>query len=128
IAGPHLILPVPAHDGAVFICIDTSGSMVATDVAPTRADAANAAAKAFIEASPQGTKIGIIAFSGAAGIVQPLTADRQQAIASLASVPAPNGATAFGDALQLAAQSLPDRGHRVVILITDGVYNAGTDP
>jgi Ca-activated chloride channel homolog len=128
ISGPHLSLPIPVRDGSVFICIDTSGSMSATDVFPTRAQAANAAARAFINESAAGTKIGIISFAGVAGVVTPLRSDRQAVIASLDNVPLPNGATAIGDALKLAAQQLPQTGHRVVILITDGVNNSGTDP
>ncbi|HEY1656539.1 MAG TPA: VWA domain-containing protein [Candidatus Tumulicola sp.] len=128
ISGPHLNLPVPARDGRVFICIDTSGSMASTDVAPTRAAAARAAARAFIAETPPGTKIGIVAFSGGAEIVQPLSADHAQVAQALDDVPLPNGATAIGDALQTAARNLPAQGHRVVILITDGVNNAGVDP
>jgi Ca-activated chloride channel family protein len=128
LARPHLTIPVPARDGNVFICIDTSGSMASTDVVPTRAQAAKAAARAFITESPPGTRIGIISFSGVAGVVAPLNADRQAVAAALDDVPLPNGATAIGDALKLAAQLLPSSGHRVVILITDGVNNAGTDP
>ncbi|MEO9170172.1 MAG: VWA domain-containing protein [Candidatus Baltobacteraceae bacterium] len=128
IAGPQLLLPVPARDGETFICIDTSGSMQSTDVAPTRAEAAKAAARAFMDAAPEGTKIGVIAFSSSAAIVAPLSPDRNAARAALDDIPAPNGATAIGDALQLAAQHFSPRGHRVVILITDGVNNAGVDP
>jgi Ca-activated chloride channel homolog len=128
LGGPHLTLPVPVQDGSVFICIDTSGSMASTDISPTRADAAKAAARTFIAASPAGTKIGIIAFSGEAGVVQPLSADHDAVAQSLDQVPLPNGATAIGDALQAAARALPPRGHRVIILITDGVNNAGADP
>jgi Ca-activated chloride channel family protein len=128
LGGPHLVLPVPARDGSVFICIDTSGSMASTDIVPTRADAAKSAARTFITASPAGTKIGIVAFSGAAGIVQPLSADHEAVSQSLDQVPLPNGATAIGDALQLAARNLPPKGNRVIILITDGVNNAGADP
>jgi Ca-activated chloride channel family protein len=127
-SGPHLTLLVPARDGSVFICIDTSGSMASTDVYPTRAQAAKAAATAFIEESPHGTRIGIISFAGAAGVVAPLSADHQTVTAALDDIPLPNGATAIGDALKLAARLLPATGHRVVILITDGVNNTGTDP
>jgi Ca-activated chloride channel family protein len=127
-AGPHLLLPVPVKDGDVFICIDTSGSMASTDVQPTRAQAAKDAARAFIDETPAGTKIGLIAFSGAAAIVAPLSANHAQVVAALEQIPLPNGATAIGDALQLAAQNLPPRGHRVVILVTDGVNNTGVDP
>jgi Ca-activated chloride channel homolog len=127
-AGPHLTLPVPAKDGQVFICIDTSGSMRSTDVDPTREEAAKAAARAFIEQTPPGTKVGIISFSGTASVVAPLSADHEAVTQELDNVPLPDGATAIGDALRLAAQNLPESGHRVVILITDGVNNAGVDP
>lgn len=128
VAHPHVVIPLPVRDGDVFICIDTSGSMASTDVVPTRAQAAKAAARAFIAESPPGLKIGIIAFSGTAGVVAPLSSEHQAVIAALDDVPLPNGATAIGDAFKLAAQLLPSTGHRVVILITDGVNNAGTDP
>jgi Ca-activated chloride channel family protein len=127
-AGPHLDLPLPVKDGAVFMCIDTSGSMASTDVAPTRAQAAQAAANAFIEEAPAGTRIGLIAFSGAASVVSPLTADKEVARAAVGALPPPNGATAIGDAMRLAAANLPPAGHRVIIVVTDGVNNAGVDP
>ncbi|MDQ2680113.1 MAG: VWA domain-containing protein [Candidatus Eremiobacteraeota bacterium] len=128
LARPSVYAMVPAKDGAAIICIDTSGSMAATDVLPTRSQAAKAAAQAFIKQTPTGTKVGIIAFSTSASVIQPLTDDRDQLTASLANVPDPNGATAIGDALALAAGQLPSHGHRVVVLITDGVSNRGVDP
>ncbi len=127
-ARPHLTIPVPVRDGDVFICIDTSGSMASTDVVPTRAQAAKTAARAFITESPPGIRIGVISFSGSAEVVAPRSADHQQVDAALDQVPLPDGATAIGDALKLAAQQLPPAGHRVIILITDGVNNTGTNP
>jgi len=126
--GPRLPLPVAVRDGYVFICLDTSGSMSSTDVTPTRLQAAVAAARSFVEASPPGTRIGIITFSSQAALLAPLTADRTQVSGALDQVPAPNGGTAIGDALALAARNFPPQGHRVAILITDGVNNAGADP
>ncbi len=128
ISGPHLTMLVPVRDGSVFICIDTSGSMSSTDVFPTRAQAAKSAARAFIDESPQGTRIGIISFAGSASVIAPLNSDHQAVIGALDAIPLPNGATAIGDALKLSAQMLPATGHRVVILITDGVNNTGNDP
>lgn len=127
-AGPHLWLPVSASDGSVFICIDTSGSMASTDVAPTRAQAAAAAARAFVQQSPAGVRIGLIAFATGAELIAPLSADKDVTLAAIDQLPAPNGATAIGDALRLAASQFPPAGHRVVVLITDGVNNAGSDP
>ncbi|MGC2130245.1 MAG: VWA domain-containing protein, partial [Candidatus Aquilonibacter sp.] len=112
----------------VFICIDTSGSMASTDVAPTRAAAAQSAARAFIQEAPAGIKIGLITFSGAAELIAPLTSNKETILGAVDQIPAPNGATAIGDALQLAASQFPPTGHRVVVLITDGVNNTGVDP
>jgi Ca-activated chloride channel homolog len=127
-AGPHLTLPVAVTDGNVFICIDTSGSMASTDIFPTRAQAATAAARAFIDEAPVGIKIGIITFSGDAELISPLSSNKETTLAALSQVPGPNGATAIGDALRLAATQFPRTGHRVVVLITDGVNNTGVDP
>jgi Ca-activated chloride channel family protein len=128
LAGPHLRLPVPVADGNVFICIDTSGSMASTDVSPTRAAAATSAARAYIQEGPAGVRIGLITFSGNAELIAPLSANKETTLAALDQIPAPNGATAIGDALQLAAAQFPPTGHRVVVLITDGVNNTGVDP
>jgi len=126
--GPRLDLPVPVRDGSVVLCVDTSGSMASTDIAPTRYAAAQAAARAFIASTPPGTRIGIVAFSGSAGQIAPLETDRDRLVASLADLPPPNDATAIGDALALAMRMLPPKGHRVIVLITDGVNNRGVDP
>jgi Ca-activated chloride channel family protein len=128
VAGPHITARLPAKDAAVMLCIDTSGSMSAADVQPTRAQAAQEAARAFISRLPEGTKIGIVTFSGNAILIQPLTPDRDVALSALDRTPLPGGATAIGDALALAGQQLPRRGHRAVVLMTDGVNNRGVDP
>lgn len=128
LAGPHLSTHVPAKDGTVVLCIDTSGSMTSQDVTPTRAEAARAAARTFINELPAGTKVAVVTFATAAELIQPLTTDHQAASDALARIPEPNGATAIGDALALATQQLPKAGHRAVVLITDGVNNNGVDP
>ncbi len=128
LARPHITLPEPIHDGAVVLCIDTSGSMASTDIVPTRALAARAAAKKFIEAMSSGERVAIVAFSGAASLVQGLTARHAVAIAALDTLPAPNGPTAIGDAMALAGTLLGNHGPRTVVVVTDGVNNTGVDP
>jgi Ca-activated chloride channel family protein len=128
LAGPHLVAPVAVRDGAVALCIDTSGSMSATDVQPTRADAALRAARAFIDSVPDGTRISIVAFSSSAAIIMPASDDKDAVREALDRVPPPNGGTAIGDALDLAAHSLPPVRHRTIVLVTDGVNNQGSDP
>jgi Ca-activated chloride channel family protein len=128
LAGPRVTLPVPVRDGGVALCIDTSGSMSATDVAPTRAEAALAASRRFIEALPAGTHIAILAFASSAAVIFPASDDRTAAAAALADLPPPNGGTAIGDCLLLAARSLPPLRKRAIVLVTDGVNNSGNDP
>ncbi len=126
-AGPRVRAAVPVA-GSVVLCVDTSGSMTATDVEPTRADAAVGALKAFVNAAPANTAVGIVSFATGAQVILPPTRDRDQIQSAVNDIPAPNGATAIGDALLAAEHVLPKSGHRVVVLITDGENNYGTDP
>ena len=128
LSGPHVRAMVPARGGSVVLCVDTSGSMNATDVAPTRAQAALAAMRAFIAKAPPQTAIGIVSFSTQAQVLAQPTRDRDQIESALDEVPPPNGATAIGDALALAQRILPATGSRAVVLVTDGESNAGSDP
>lgn len=128
LAGPRFNARVPTKDGTVVICIDTSGSMRARDVAPSRAQAARDAALAFVDAVPDGTRVGIVSFSSAASVVTPPTADLDVVRDALGQLPPPDGATAIGDALVLAAREMPAQGRRIVVLLTDGINNRGNDP
>jgi Ca-activated chloride channel family protein len=128
LAGPHLVAPVAVRDGAVALCIDTSGSMSAPDVLPTRADAALRAARSFIDSVPDGTRISIVAFASNAIVVMPSSDDKDAVRDALSRIPPPNGGTAIGDALAVAARSLPPVRHRAIVLVTDGVNNQGSDP
>jgi Ca-activated chloride channel family protein len=128
LAGPHFFARVPTPDASVVLCIDTSGSMRARDVEPTRAEAASAAARAFLGAVPAGTRVGIVSFSSSADVVAAPTADLVAVRDALDRIPPPDGGTAIGDALALAAQQLPAHGTRIVVLLTDGVNNLGREP
>jgi Ca-activated chloride channel family protein len=62
VAGPTVSIPVSHAKGTVILAVDVSGSMAATDVAPSRLAAAKQAAEAFIEAQPDSVDIGVVAF------------------------------------------------------------------
>ena len=128
LSGPRFVANVAVRGGAVVLCVDTSGSMRATDVDPTRAAAAAAAVRAFVDGVPDGTRLAIVAFAGGAGVVQPLTDDKDAVREAIGRIPPPNGGTAIGDALAAAARLLPPSGRRAIVLITDGVNNLGIDP
>jgi Ca-activated chloride channel family protein len=76
IARPTAVMSVASHKSTVILVLDVSGSMRATDVKPSRIEAMQASAKAFIAKQPKSTLIGIVAFAGSAFLVQPQTADR----------------------------------------------------
>lgn len=128
LSGPHVRAVVPTFGGSVVLCVDTSGSMSATDVDPTRAQAAVAALRAFVAQAPQQTAIGIVSFATEAQVLTQPTRDRDQVQSAVNAIPSPNGATAIGDALALAQRILPAKGPRAVVLITDGENNGGSDP
>jgi Ca-activated chloride channel family protein len=128
LARPTIAATMAVHDAAVVLCVDTSGSMASTDVAPTRSDAARSAATTFVDGVPSGTRIGVVAFSTDAIPLGPLVDDRAAAEDAVSRIPPPNGGTAIGDALAAAAQLLPPGGRRAIVLVTDGVNNHGRDP
>ena len=50
----------------MVLAFDTSASMAATDLSPTRMEAAKAAARAFVRAAAAAVRIGVVAFGGRA--------------------------------------------------------------
>jgi Ca-activated chloride channel homolog len=107
LARPSMTVPVAREEATVMLTMDTSRSMLATDVAPSRLDAAKAAATTFVDQLPAGFRVGLVAFSTEARLVLPPTTDRaafRQALASLRA----DGGTALGDAIALSLQATAD--------------------
>jgi len=98
LARPTLIVPVPREDATVILTMDVSGSMRATDVSPSRLDAARASALSFIEQLPENVRVGIVAFASEPVTLVSPTTDRTQLKAAIAGLTARDG-TAMGDAL-----------------------------
>ncbi|MFN2490922.1 MAG: VWA domain-containing protein [Actinomycetota bacterium] len=145
-ARPQATVLVPRQRATVVLSIDTSGSMEATDVRPTRLAAAQVAARSFLEQLPEEFQVGLVTFSERAHVLAQPTTDRtavRDAIGSLS----PQGGTAMGDALatalalnhetsgsagSLPPSSTPDRdrtGDRrpldAVLLLSDGFNTTG---
>ena len=132
--------------------MDVSGSMCSTDIAPSRLQAAEAAATQFIESQGSGTQIGIVAFGGFAEVIQAPTTDQQlllDAIRSLttgrrtavgsgilAAIDAiaeidPNVARSWTDGLARPAAGPGAQGAYapdIIVVLTDGASNAGLLP
>ncbi len=82
-ARPTATVTLPSEHETIILAMDVSGSMRATDVQPTRIEAAQAAAKSFIHDAPANTRIGIVAFAGTASVVQPATLSREDLDAAI---------------------------------------------
>ena len=147
IARPSAVITLPTHHETVILAIDVSGSMRASDVQPSRIEAAQAAARAFIAQQPRSTRIGIVAFAGSAALVQAPTSNRHDLRAAIDQLQLQH-ATAVGSGILVSLKALfprrssstsrrnPKASQRrpgsyasgAVILLTDGQTTAGPDP
>jgi Ca-activated chloride channel family protein len=137
LARPQRTVAAERHEATVMLVFDTSGSMLATDVQPSRLAAAQAAGNAFVEAVPDEFRIGVVGFGSAAQQLAEPTTDHARVKTTISSLQVA-GATAMGDALKLAINSarvpIPDGlgGERrlpaAVVLLGDGSSTRGEDP
>jgi Ca-activated chloride channel family protein len=116
VAGPAASVPVSRASGTVILAVDVSGSMTATDVAPSRLAAAKKAALSFISAQPDNVDIGVVAFhQGGLEAALP-TADRATASAAVRRLKAAGG-TSLGDAILASLSAIT---HKTVSIGRDG--------
>jgi Ca-activated chloride channel family protein len=135
LARPTAVISTPHDTSSVMLAIDVSGSMAATDVQPSRLAAAKKAASTFVNALPKDAEVGLVSFSDTAHVNAPLTRDHGVMLGAIESLRA-NGGTAIGDGLGLALDQLMARpadaqGQRppgLIVLLSDGRSNVGTDP
>ena len=83
LARPQAVVSLPRQEGTVILAFDVSASMAATDLAPTRMAAAQAAAKDFVSREPTSVTIGVVAFSDSGVSVQTPTNDQATVIAAI---------------------------------------------
>ena len=84
--------------GTVVLAVDVSNSMLATDVEPSRLEAAAGAARAFVLDQPPSVAIGVVAFGQGALVLQPATTERTDVLGALDRL-APGGGTSAGQAI-----------------------------
>jgi Ca-activated chloride channel family protein len=141
LAGPrladyHVVTETPGID--IMLVQDVSWSMMAVDMAPeerlSRFSIASGVLQDFIERRPN-DRIGLIAFSGKAYLVSPLTLNHDWLVQNLQRLHIGiirDLGTAIGDAVAVAAKRLkavPNGKSHVMILLTDGDNNLGmVDP
>lgn len=126
-AEPHIPLKQAKEGVNVVLVIDISGSMQAKDYLPTRLDAAKRAAEVLIGSLQPKDHAGIVTFESGATTASYLSPFKERVAEKLKNIAPREGKTAIGDGLALGidmAVSIPNK-KKVVILLSDGVNNAG---
>lgn len=118
----------------IVMAIDVSGSMLAKDLKPNRLEALKRVASKFIE-DRVNDRIGLVVYAGESYTRTPVTSDKTMVLHSLSTTEYDDSVladgTGIGVGLATAINRLKDSKakSRIVILLTDGVNNAGTiDP
>jgi Ca-activated chloride channel homolog len=132
-AKPQRTVAIAVERASIMLVTDHSRSMQAADVKPNRLRAAQKAANAFVDRLPGPVRVGIVAYSDAPDAVQS-PSDDHDATRRVIDGEVADGATATGDALQVAIDTLTrerQNGKRppaAIILLSDGKTTVGRDP
>jgi Ca-activated chloride channel family protein len=131
-AEPARLISTPRQRATVVLTLDTSGSMIATDVSPTRLAAAQQAARQFVQALPRGVQIGLVGFSTSASVLVAPTSDRSTVLAAIDGLQA-GGGTATAAAIKLSVQAITtvpvgnagQKAPGTIVLMSDGSPTIG---
>lgn len=153
LARPQASVAVPSNDTTILLAVDVSGSMCSTDVSPNRLAVAVDAARAFVNDQHGGTKIGLVAFSGIAGLLVPPTTDKNALLDAIDTLKTSRG-TAIGQAILTSIDAIAELNPKVaatgvnlddgadapppdaiaayqpdtIVVLTDGSNTTGVDP
>jgi Ca-activated chloride channel family protein len=135
-ARPHATISVKSEEATAIIAIDTSRSMGANDVPPTRLAAAQAIARRFLARLPGKYRVSVVAFSSLAQVVAVPTTDRAYVNTALSGLRV-GEATALGDAVTTSVTVArgtppgvkPPPGTKpvpaVILMLSDGAADGG---
>ena len=133
-ARPQRTVAVPISTATIMLANDTSGSMAARDVAPSRLAAAQRAANQFLARVPDSVRVGLIEFNSRVALLQAPTTDHGLVRSAIAQLRV-TGGTAIGDAIRTALRSVAStakaggkRPPAAIVLLSDGASDVGSDP
>jgi Ca-activated chloride channel homolog len=147
-ARPAATVKTPRRQGTVVLAVDVSNSMGATDVKPSRLEAAKSAARAFVNKQPAGVRIAVVAFGDGAVPVQAFTTSHSDLVKAIDRLSV-GGGTSMGKALLTSLDTIAGKtltidpqalasdsgqvdvgyyGGAVIVLLSDGEETSQPDP
>lgn len=137
LAGPQKEQKVPRNRATVMLVVDVSLSMEATDVAPSRLEAAQQAATTFSNNLTPGVNLGLVSYAGTASMLVAPTTDRGPVVRAIDRLRL-DERTATGEAIYTATQAIttftdslggPDQAPPArIVLLSDGKETVPADP
>ncbi len=125
LARPQMVLMTPVRDATVMLVLDTSGSMRAKDLKPSRIDVAQKAAQQFFTDKPQRLQVGLVTVAGTAALAQAPTEDRDALLKAIDYLPLQYG-SALGTGILVALEAmLPGAGIDAQKIINESAENGG---
>lgn len=133
LARPAHAVAVPRRQAIIMLAVDVSGSMAATDVAPSRLAAAIATGQRFVRSLPAGFSVGVVSFGSTADLVAGPTLDHGTVVRALGGLRI-GQATDTGDGLQTALAAIRAARAAVgagkppaatIVMLSDGAANTG---
>lgn len=106
LARPEVERMLVKDRATVILVVDTSRSMQAEDVEPTRLGAAQEALRTFLDRAPNGLRVGLVVFAGEAQVATPPTRDHELVGTAVDEIDSflVFGGTAIGDSLRTAVE------------------------
>ena len=143
-ARPQATVDVPQRSSTVVLAFDTSASMLADDLEPTRLDAAKAAAAEFVAEQDDGVQIAVVSFGQAGAVTSRPTDDRVATVAAINRLQ-PEGGTSLSQGLFAALSTLAQEpimfdgetvpevdfggfGSTLIVMLSDGEDTSEADP
>ena len=129
VARPQALMASDQKQTTVVLAVDSSNSMAAKDVNPSRIAAARAAARELIKGLPKNARLGLVSFARDVRVLQAPTDNRAAFSNALAHLTL-RGGTTLGTAIDRSVASLrashPALKGRAIIVISDGKSTEGT--
>ncbi len=145
-ARPQATVDVPQRTSTIVLAFDTSASMLADDLEPTRLDAAKTAAGMFVAEQDGGVQIAVVSFGQAGAVTSRPTDDRVATLAAIDRLQ-PEGGTSLSQGLFAALSTLAQEpiifdeetqtvpevdfggfGSTLIVMLSDGEDTSEADP